>query len=139
MKNIELKKLFDKTHTIGVIGMKIDEAEDAYRIPLYLRDHGYKIYPVNPKFKGQNALGEKFAAKVNEIKNKIDLVEIFRKPEFIPAHVKEILTLNPLPKYVWFQLGIVNDEAAEKLRESGIVVVQDKCMLVEHRKLNLPD
>ena len=72
---------------------------------------------------------------VTDIKDKIDTVEIFRRAEFIPAHVKEILQMNPLPKYVWFQLGIKNDEAANELENNGIKVVQNACMLVEHRKL----
>jgi predicted CoA-binding protein len=131
-------EIFQKTNTIAVIGMKKDEAEVSYRVPLYLYDCGYKIYPVNPKFAGQKALGEKFVSSVTEIENKIDLVEIFRRPEFISTHVQEILSMDPLPKYVWFQLGIVNEEATRKLKKSGIIVVQDKCMLVEHRKLKLP-
>lgn len=129
-----IPEILDNSHTIAVIGMKDNEHEDAYRIPHYMSTKGYKIYPVNPGKVGKIVLGEPFAASVADLKEKIDLVDIFRRPEYLPAHVKEILQMNPLPKYVWFQLGIVNNEAAEELEKAGIKVVQDHCLLVEHKK-----
>ena len=69
-----------------------------------------------------------------EIEDKIDLVEIFRRSELLLEHAEEILKMTPLPKYVWFQSGIYNDEAAKMLEEKGIDVIQDKCMMVEHRR-----
>ena len=133
MKN--LKETFDNVKTIAVIGMKDDEFETAYKIPYYMHQAGYKIYPVNPVKEGKTVLGEDFYRSVTDIKDKIDLVNIFRRPEFIPGHVKEILTMNPLPKYVWFQLGIYNDEAAKELEQHGIKVVQSRCIMVEHANL----
>lgn len=129
-----IKEILDNTKTIAVIGMKDDINHDAYRIPLYMTQHGFEIFPVNPVKKGRHALGKIFVEKVSDITEKIDLVDIFRRPEFIPAHVEEILSMNPLPKYVWFQLGIINDDAAAELEKNGIKVVQDKCLMVEHRK-----
>jgi len=129
-----IEEIFKNTKTIAVIGMKNDKSA-AYTVPEYLFNMGYKIYPVNPKKEGSIALGEKFVAKVNDIIDKIDTVEIFRRPEFVPIHVKEILQMDPLPKYVWFQLGIENNEAAAELGKAGIKVVQNACMLVEHRHL----
>jgi predicted CoA-binding protein len=136
-EEINIMEALVKTHSIAVIGMKIDEAEAAFRVPLYLYNQGYKIYPVNPKFEGYESLGEKFVSKVNYIRRRIDLVDIFRRLEFIPEHVEEILSMNTLPKFVWFQLGIRNDEARKKLMKAGIKVIQDKCMSVEHRKLKI--
>jgi len=127
-----LKEILENTKTIAVIGMKDDEYETAYKIPFYMNQHGYSIYPVNPMRAGKEVLGKDFHEKVNDIKDKIDMVNIFRRPEFIPEHVKEILSMNPLPKYVWFQLGIYNDEAAKELEEHGIKVVQSRCIMVEH-------
>lgn len=129
-----IKEIFENIKTIAVIGMK-DKSGDAYGVPAYLASVGYKIYPVNPTRIGKKVFDIPFAEKVTDIKAKIDLVEIFRKPEFIPGHVKEILSMNPLPKYVWFQLGIENNEAAEELEKAGIKVVQNACMLVEHKTL----
>ncbi|RPI16923.1 MAG: CoA-binding protein [Ignavibacteriae bacterium] len=129
-----IKEIFDNVKTIAVIGMK-DKAGDAYGVPVYLDSIGYKIYPVNPSRIGKKVLGEPFVGKITDIKAEIDLVNIFRRPEFIPEHVKEILSMKPLPKYVWFQLGIENDEAAAELEKAGIKVVQNSCMLVEHKTL----
>jgi predicted CoA-binding protein len=131
-----IQEILDNTKTIAVIGMKDDVTQDACRIPYYMSRHGYKIYPVNAVKKGKEVLGEIFAEKVSDLKAQIDLVDIFRRPEFIPVHVKEILAMNPLPKYVWFQLGIINDEAAKELERNGIKVVQDRCLLIEHRRYN---
>jgi uncharacterized protein len=130
-----MKEIFENTKTIAVIGMK-EKFGDAYGVPSYLASEGYEIYPVNPTRIGMKALGKPFVEKVTEIKDKIDLVEIFRRAEFLPGHVKEILSLEPKPKYVWFQLGIENDEAAAELEKAGIKVVQNACMLVEHKILN---
>jgi predicted CoA-binding protein len=129
-----IEEILNKAHAIAVIGMKDADYDDAYRIPAYMSSQGYKIYPVNPLKTGKNVLGEPFVAKVSDLKVKIDLVDIFRRAEFLPGHVKEILAMKPLPKYVWFQLGIVNDEAAHELEKAGIKVVEDRCLLVEHRK-----
>jgi len=129
-----IEEIFKNSKTIAVIGMKNDKSA-AYTVPEYLHNNGYKIYPVNPKKTGSIALGKKFVENVNDIKEKIDTVEIFRRPEFLPGHIKEILQMNPLPKYVWFQLGIENNEAAAELEKAGIKVVQNECMLVEHRRL----
>lgn len=135
--NMELiEEIFKNTRTIAVIGMK-DDRSDAFTVPEYLFKNGYIIYPVNPTRIGKEALGKKFKNTVDEITDQIDLVEIFRRPEFIPAHVKEILSMKPRPKYVWFQLGIENDDAAGELEREGIKVVQNACMLVEHRHLKL--
>ena len=130
MNNI--KESLQNTKSIAVIGMKDDEYETAYKIPYYMNQHGYIIYPVNPMRTGKKVLGKDFYEKVNDITDKIDMVNIFRRPKFIPEHVKEILSMNPLPKYVWFQLGIYNDEAAKELEEHGIKVVQSRCIMVEH-------
>lgn len=137
MNKIEKEKVLEmlkNSETIAVIGMKNSEAETAYKVPYYLSKHGYEIFPVNPKNAGKEALGKKFTAKVYEIKEKIDLVNVFRRPEFLMDHAKEILKMKPLPKYVWFQLGIQNDEAAKLLEDKGISVIQDKCIMVEHSR-----
>lgn len=130
-----IKEIFKKTKTIAVIGMK-DDSGEAYSVPAYLAGKGYDIYPVNPTRIGKKALGKTFVEKVTDIKEKIDLVEIFRKPEFLPVHVTEILSMKPRPKYVWFQLGIENDECADELEKAGIKVVQNACMLVEHKLIH---
>lgn len=133
-RKVKVLEMLINTKTIAVIGMKDNEVETAYRIPYYMSKHGYKIYPVNPKNEGKKILGETVVSKVDDLKVPIDLVDIFRRPEFLTGHAMEILNMNPLPKYVWFQLGIVNDEAVRILEEKGIKVIQDKCIMVEHTK-----
>jgi predicted CoA-binding protein len=133
-RNEKVLEILNNSKTIAVIGMKENEGEIAYRVPYYMSKHGYKIYPVNPKCAGKQLLGETVVSKVNELKTPVDLINIFRRPEFLIGHAKEILQMNPLPKYVWFQLGIINDEAAAMLEEKGIKVIQDECIMVEHSK-----
>ncbi|MCI0448797.1 MAG: CoA-binding protein [Chlorobi bacterium] len=129
------REILENSKSIAVIGLKNDESVPAYKVPYYMQKHGYKIYPVNPKLEGKKVLGENSYNIVTEIKDKIDVVNIFRKPEYLISHAKEILQMDSLPKYVWFQLGIYNDEAAKILKEKGIKVVQNRCIMVEHTKL----
>lgn len=131
-----IKEILDNSTTIAVIGIKDDESATAYKIPFYMREHGFKIFPVNPKLGGKELFGEAAIDKVNLIIDPVDIVNIFRRPEYLVDHAVEILAMNPLPKCVWFQLGIVNDEAAKMLEDKGIKVVQNRCIMVEHANLN---
>ena len=129
-----IKEIFQNGKVIAVIGLKDKEAEPAYKVPHYMSSMGYKIYPVNPTRIGKKFLGEDFVSKVTVLKVPVDIVDIFRQPKFLTEHAKEILFMKPLPKYVWFQLGIRNDEAAEMLEKAGIKVVQNRCIMVEHTR-----
>ncbi len=131
----KIEEMLANSKTIAVIGMKDDESEVAFKIPNYMKEHGYLIYPVNPVKAGKEVLDSTFYESLLDIKDEIDLVNIFRRPEFLVEHAKEILKMNPLPKYVWFQLGIYNDEAAQMLEAKGIKVVQNRCIMVEHARL----
>jgi predicted CoA-binding protein len=102
-----------------------------------MQKHNYKIYPVNPKLIGTKVMGEEVYSDVTQIKEKVDLVNIFRKPVFLTEHAEEILKMDTLPKYVWFQLGINNDEAAKMMADKGIKVIQNRCIMVEHVNLEL--
>ncbi len=129
----DLRELLQASRTIAVVGMKDDESEDAYRVPLYMQRHGHRILPVNPKL--GRVLGERAAGSLGEIDVPVDLVNLFRAPDHIPAHVDEILAMQPRPRAVWMQLGIVHGASAARLRAEGIQVVQDRCIMVEHRRL----
>lgn len=130
-----IKEILDNSTTIAVIGIKDDETATAHKIPNYMLEHGYKVFPVNPKLEVKELFGEAVLDKVNLIIDPVDIVNIFRRPEYLVDHATEILAMNPLPKCVWFQLGIVNDEAAKMLEEKGIKVVQNRCIMVEHVNL----
>jgi hypothetical protein len=98
-----------------------------------MQAHGYRILPINPKLK--SVLGERALASLAEIRGGVDLVNAFRAPQHVPAHADEILALSPRPLAVWLQLGIAHAQAAARLEAAGIAVVQDRCLMVEHRRL----
>jgi len=130
----QIKQLLDSTHRIAVLGIKPDPDQPAYYVPEYAQRAGYEIVPVPVYYKDlTEMLGEKVYRKLTDIPGAIDMVNVFRRPSDIPQHVDDIIAKKP--KSVWFQLGIRNDEAAEKLARAGIDVVQDHCLLVELRRI----
>jgi len=119
-----LARILREARTVAVLGAKADAAAPAYYVPAYLAANGYRVLPVNPTLTGRRVLGEP-----------VDVIEIFRRPEYLPAHATEIVRLPWRPAVVWFQLGIRNDAAAAALARTGIRVVQNRCMMPEHRRL----
>jgi predicted CoA-binding protein len=132
-KDQTLGTLLESTKTVAVVGIKDRQSEDAFRIPLYMQRAGYRIIPVNPKFEA--VLGEACHPNLEDVEDPIDIVNLFRASEHVPGHVDEILSLEPRPKAVWMQLGIHHGESAQRLREAGIEVIQDRCIMVDHRRL----
>ena len=128
-----IARLLRSTKTIAVVGIKDHPSEDAFRVPEYMQQAGYRILPVNPKH--TSVLNEPCRANLREVDQDIDIVNLFRASEHIAAHVDEILTLDPAPKAVWMQLGIHHGPSAQRLREAGIDVIQDRCIMVDHRRL----
>jgi uncharacterized protein len=131
----QIERLLENTHRIAVLGIKPDPAQPAHYVPDYAQRAGYEIVPV-PVYYPEltEMLGEKIYRKMSEIPGEIDMVNVFRRPKDIPAHVDDIIAKKP--RSVWFQLGITNDEAAEKLARAGIDVVQDHCLLVELQRIS---
>ena len=127
------REILERCRTIAVVGIKAGEHDDAFRVPRYMQEHGYAIVPVSPKLDA--VLGEPCVASLRALRRPVDLVNLFRAPQHLPAHVDEILAMDPLPFAVWFQLGIRHDESAARLRAAGVRVVQDKCLMVEHARL----
>jgi predicted CoA-binding protein len=130
----QIKTLLEKTHRIAVLGIKAKPEQPAYYVPEYAQQAGYEIIPV-PVFHKDltEILGQKVYRAVADVPGEVDMVNVFRRPTDIPPHVDDIIAKKP--KSVWFQLGIRNDEAAEKLARAGIDVVQDHCLMVELRKI----
>ena len=128
-----LREIFDRCRTIAVVGIKAGANDDAFRVPRYMQQHGYQIVPISPKL--ETVLGERCVASLRELRAPVDLVNLFRAPQHLPAHTDEILAMEPLPFAAWFQLGIRHDESAARLRAAGVRVVQDKCLMVEHARL----
>ena len=127
----QVKALIDRTHRIAVLGIKTPETgEPAYFVPAYVQQAGFEIVPVPVYFPDvTEILGQKVYRKLADIPGDIDMVEIFRRSHKIPEHVDDILAKRP--KAVWMQLGIRNDEVAERLAREGIDVVQDMCLMVD--------
>jgi len=115
--------------TIAVIGLSEVPSKPSHYVSAYMQQHGYKIYPVNPSI--PEVLGEKSYANLSDLPVKPDIVNVFRLPKFIPGIVEEMIRLN-LPN-LWVQQGIINLEAAARAETSGIHVVMDRCIMVEHR------
>jgi uncharacterized protein len=130
-----LTTILTEARTVAVLGAKPGPSEAAHYVPAYLREHGYRIRPVNPRFAGQRLHDAVTVARLDALSEEADVIEVFRRPEYLGGHADEILALPWRPKVVWFQLGIRNDDAAEKLAQAGIRVVQDRCMMPEHRRL----
>ena len=137
INDARLREILTGSPTVAVLGIHREPEKAAFYVPEYLKDEGYRVIGVNPQFKDETILGEKVRARLSEIREPIDIVDVFRKPEAIPEHVEDILAMNPKPKYVWFQLGIKHEEAAKKLEEAGITVIQNRCTLADHQRLGL--
>jgi predicted CoA-binding protein len=130
-----LVRVFRETRSIAVLGAKAACGEPAHYVPAYLQSQGYRIAPVNPTIAGQSVLGAAVVATLADLTEPVDVIEVFRRPEFLPRHAREVLALPWRPAVVWFQLGIRHDGAAEQLAREGIRVVQDRCMMPDHRRL----
>ncbi|MBW2396343.1 MAG: CoA-binding protein [Deltaproteobacteria bacterium] len=128
-----LRRLLESVRTIAVVGIKAGVSDDAYRVPAYMQRQGYEILPVSPKL--DSVLDEGCVANLSALPETPDLVNLFRAAGHMPAHVDEILALDPLPRAVWMQLGIRHTEAAERLEAAGIEVIQDRCLMVDHGRL----
>lgn len=130
----KIRELLESTHRIAVLGIKPYPDQPANYVPAYAKDAGYEIVPVPVYYPDlTEMLGEKVYRKVSDIPGDIDMVNVFRRPRDIDQHVDDIVAKKP--KSVWFQLGITNDQAAEKFARAGISVVQDACLLVELRRI----
>jgi uncharacterized protein len=131
-KSEEILEIFKNTKTIAIAGLSPDTSKASNMVAAYLQNAGFKIVPIYPK--EDTILGEKVYRTISEVPFKIDMVDIFRKPDAIAAIVDEVIARGDV-NTVWTQLGLVNNEAAEKAKEAGMKVVQNKCTKIEHRNL----
>ncbi|QKF74018.1 CoA-binding domain-containing protein [Aliarcobacter faecis] len=131
----EIKAIFEEIKTIAIVGLSPDSEKASYRVAEYLKNAGFKIVPIYPK--EDEILGEKVYRSLVEIPFDIDMVDIFRKPDAIAKVVDEVLKIKDEKniKTVWFQLGLANNEAAQKAKSAGLNVVQNKCTKIEHKAI----
>ncbi len=131
-----IHELLSQTKTIAVLGIKTEAqaGQPAFYVPQYMQNAGFKIIPVPVYYPdATEILGEQVYRKLIDVPVEVDMVNVFRRPQDIPPHLEDILTKKP--KSVWLQLGIYHDEVAEQLAQAGIKVVQDRCLMVDHRRL----
>src|SRR5438874_12419062 len=131
-----MRDIIRQTKTIAVLGIKPESHADqpAHYVPAHMAAAGYEVIPVPVYYPDvTEILGKRVVRKLADISGPVDMVNVFRRPNDIPQHVDDIVAKKP--KYVWFQLGIRNDEAAQQLAEAGIKVVQDRCLMVEQGRL----
>ncbi|HVE79269.1 MAG TPA: CoA-binding protein [Gemmatimonadaceae bacterium] len=125
-----IRRILEHSRRIAVLGIKTEPAQPAYYVAEYTQRAGYDVIPVPVYYPDvTQILGQPVYRRVADVPGDVDMVNVFRRPKDIPAHVDDILAKRP--KSVWFQLGIRNDEAAERFARAGIEVVQDRCLLVE--------
>ncbi len=125
----EIRDLLSRARTIAVVGLSSDLMRPSFGVSQYMQRKGYRIIPVNPN--ESSVLGEKAYASLSEVREKIDLVDVFRRPEFVPEIVDDAIRMK-IPA-IWLQEGVIHQAAAQKARDAGITVVMDRCILKEHR------
>lgn len=132
----EVRTILETHRTIAVLGASTDRFRAGFFVPDYMHQQGYRILPVNPNHHGAQLWGQTFRDTLAELAPEpVDIVDVFRLPELLPRHLPEFLAMQPRPKLVWFQQGIRNDAVAQALIEAGIDVVQNRCLLADHRRL----
>jgi predicted CoA-binding protein len=129
---MEIEKILRKSKVIAVVGLSDKENRASYQVASYLLENGYQIIPVNPnitKWKGIKAY-----ESLSQVEEQVDIVDIFRRGEFIPDIIDEAITLGA--SVIWMQLGIVDDESAKIARNAGLTVIMDKCLKIEHQAIS---
>jgi uncharacterized protein len=129
VKSDPIHQVLQQAKTIAVVGLSDNPLRPSHGVAAYLQSQGYRIIPVNPHIR--EALGEKAYASLLDVPEKIDIVDVFRRPEFVEEVVDQAIQLK-IPA-VWMQEEVIHERAAEKARKAGIFVVMDRCILLEHR------
>jgi uncharacterized protein len=122
--------LLRQSKTIAVVGLSANPMRPSYGVAAYLQSAGYIIIPVNPN--ESTVLGQKSYARLEDIPVPIDIVDVFRRPELVPPIADSAIAIHA--KCLWLQQGITNEAAAEKARSAGLVVIEDACLLIEHKR-----
>jgi uncharacterized protein len=124
-----IRNLLERSKNIAVVGLSDNPMRPSYGVSAYMQAHGYGIIPVNPRIRG--ALGEKAYSSLLEVPERIDIVNVFRRAEFVEEIVEQAIQLK-VPA-IWMQEGVINQNAAEKAQKAGILVLMDLCILKEHK------
>lgn len=128
--------ILNEVRTIAVVGASANDVRPSYFVTKYLIDKGYTVFPINPGHAGKEILGRMTYARLAEVPEPIDMVDIFRASAAVPPIVDEALALEPLPKVIWMQLTVRHDEAAARAEAAGVKVVMDRCPKIEYGRLS---
>src|SRR5215470_1657928 len=131
-----IRGILDTVKTIAMVGISPKDNRPSYFAFKYLLERGYRMIPVNPGQAGEKILGQKVYARLSDIPEPIDMVDIFRTSEHVLPIVAEALTLKPRPQVIWMQLTVRNDEAAKRAEEAGLKVVMNRCPKIEYGRLS---
>lgn len=127
--------ILNSVRTIAVVGASANDVRPSYFVTKYLIDKGYEVFPVNPGHAGKEILGRMTYARLADVPGAIDMVDVFRASNAVPAIVDEALALDPRPKVIWTQLSVRHDEAAARAEAAGIKVVMNRCPKIEYARL----
>ena len=135
VSDIFLKDILTATKTIAMVGLSMNETRPSYFVGRYLHTRGYKIIPVNAGHGGKRFFGQLVRSSIDEIDEPVDMVDIFRKPEAVQEIVDDSLTKLKGLKTIWMQIGIKHESSAQKARQLGLNVIEDRCPKIEHQRL----
>ena len=131
-----IRGILNTVKTIAMVGVSANSSRPSYFAFKYLLERGYSMIPINPGLEGQELLGRRVYAKLADVPEPIDMVDIFRASRYAPGIVEEALALSPRPQVIWMQLGIRNDEAAKLADANGLKVVMNRCPKIEYGRLS---
>ena len=131
--SIDIREILENSKVIAVVGISANPSKTSHWVSSYMQKHGYKIIPVNPKEAGGKILGESVFKNLLSVEENIDIVNIFRRSEFVYPHVEEAVKTNA--KVVWMQLGIFNEDAAKLAENNGFKVIMNRCIATTHSHL----
>ena len=133
--NSYISGILREVKTVAIVGASANDVRPSFFVTKYLIDKGYTVYPINPGHAGKEILGRMTYARLADVPEPIDMVDIFRASSAVPPIVEEALALDPKPKVIWMQLTVRNDEAAARAEADGLKVVMNRCPKIEYARL----
>ena len=134
MEDVEtLRRILRENHVIAMVGLSADWFRPSYFAAKYLQEHGYRVIPVNPRYAGKQVLGETCYARLREIPDQVEVVDVFRRTEDVAPIADEAIAIGA--KVLWQQIGVTNEAASAKAQAAGLDAVMDRCMKIEHGRL----